>query len=238
MTGPAADSLCVSFEREILPGYAWSFPLIDRGANVGFGVRRTPSTRVQDMASLWPRLLESPALRAALGPDARPEGPHRAWPIPASIDQTTLVGRRTLFAGDAAAACDPMTGEGIGQALLTGRLAADALVNAGPDDASRARAAYERAVRGGLVADHRMAAVLGAVLANSAGCRAAISVATVTPWTRRNFARWLFEDYPRAVIATPRRWHRGMFTGPGAFAGTDAVADQVAPVLPIRTGAA
>ena len=33
-----------------------------------------------------------------------------------------------LFAGDAAAATDVMTGEGIGQALLTGRLAAAAIV--------------------------------------------------------------------------------------------------------------
>jgi hypothetical protein len=38
-----------------------------------------------------------------------------------------------------------------------------------------------------------------------------------TGWTRRNFARWLFEDYPRAVLATPRRWHRGMLSGPGAY---------------------
>ena len=39
----------------------------------------------------------------------------------------------------------------------------------------------------------------------------------MTPWTRRNFARWLFEDYPRAMVVTPRRWHHGMFTGPGAY---------------------
>jgi hypothetical protein len=31
-------------------------------------------------------------------------------------------------------------------------------------------------------------------------------VAGATDWTRRNFARWLFEDYPRAIVATPRRW--------------------------------
>ena len=58
---------------------------------------------------------------------------------------------------------------------------------------------------------------LGAVLANEWGCRASIAIATLTPWTRRNFARWLFEDYPRAIVLTPRRWRRGMFTGPGAF---------------------
>jgi menaquinone-9 beta-reductase len=47
--------------------------------------------------------------------------------------------------------------------------------------------------------------------------RAGLRLAGATDWTRRNFARWLFEDYPRAVLATPRRWHRGMFSGPGAY---------------------
>ena len=42
-------------------------------------------------------------------------------------------------------------------------------------------------------------------------------MAGATAWTRRNFARWLFEDYPRAVLATPRRWRAGMLTGPGAY---------------------
>ena len=43
-----------------------------------------------------------------------------------------------------------------------------------------------------------------------------------TPWTRRNFARWLFEDYPRAVMVTPRRWRRRLFTGPGRSAENPA----------------
>ena len=50
---------------------------------------------------------------------------------------------------------------------------------------------------------------------------AALKATGVTAWTRRNFARWMFEDYPRAMIATPRRWHRGMFTGPGAYQDAD-----------------
>jgi menaquinone-9 beta-reductase len=27
----------------------------------------------------------------------------------------------------------------------------------------------------------------------------------------------MFEDYPRALLLTPSRWHRGAFTGPGAY---------------------
>ena len=111
-----------------------------------------------------------------------------------------------------------MTGEGIGQALLTGLLAADAIEATGPHGAREATARYDAAVAHHLVADHHVSALLVRALQHRKGARAAIRVAGLTPWTRRNFARWLFEDYPRAIVATPDRWHRGMFTGPGAYA--------------------
>jgi hypothetical protein len=37
-------------------------------------------------------------------------------------------------------------------------------------------------------------------------------------FTRRNFARWMFEDEPRAAVFTPRRWHRRFLGRDGAFA--------------------
>ena len=91
--GPrAARELFVWFEPDLLPGYAWSFPLPDGGANVGFGIQRDGGkvARVQDMKELWPDLLARPHIRAVLGPDAIPESPHRAWPIPARIDDVVL----------------------------------------------------------------------------------------------------------------------------------------------------
>jgi len=217
--GPrAARELFVWFEADLLPGYAWSFPLPGGGANVGFGIQRHGGKveRVQDMKDLWPQLLQRPHIREVLGPHAEPEGPHRAWPIPAQVDRAVLATRRTLFVGDAAAASDVMTGEGIGQALLTGVLAAEAITE-GRLDAQRVRSTYERSVRDALVADHKMSALLVRALAHRKGARTAVRVAGASGWTRRNFARWLFEDYPRALVVTPRRWRRGMFTGPGAY---------------------
>ncbi|HEX8803075.1 MAG TPA: geranylgeranyl reductase family protein, partial [Acidimicrobiales bacterium] len=122
--GPRAGrELFVWFEPDLLPGYAWSFPLPDGTANVGFGIHRGGKVgRVQDMAGIWRELVDRPHIRAVLGDTARPHSPHRAWPIPARIDRAVLTGRRTLFTGDAAAATDPLTGEGIGQALTTGIL--------------------------------------------------------------------------------------------------------------------
>src|SRR5687768_9101810 len=113
--GPrAGEELFVWFEPDLLPGYAWSFPLPGGRANVGFGIQRDGGkvARVQDMGPLWPELLARPHIAAVLGPDARPESPHKAWPIPARIDEAVLTTTRTLFVGDAAAATDAMTGEG------------------------------------------------------------------------------------------------------------------------------
>jgi menaquinone-9 beta-reductase len=220
--GPrAARDLFVWFEPDLLPGYAWSFPLPGGRANVGFGIVRGERVeRIQDMAGIWRDLLDRPHVRAVLGGGAEPEAPHRAWPIPARIDEALLTGRRTLFVGDAAAASDRLTGEGIGQALLSGILAAEAIAGGdGTGDAAPGvvTARYRRAVRRALVADHRMSTLVIRAVRHRRGVRAGLWLAGTTDWTRRNFARWLFEDYPRAVLATPHRWHRGMFNGPGAY---------------------
>ncbi|MBV8559419.1 MAG: NAD(P)/FAD-dependent oxidoreductase [Acidimicrobiia bacterium] len=218
--GPQAADLWVWFEPDLLPGYAWSFPLPGGRANVGFGIQRSSGIPVRHMKELWPELLDRAHVREVLGPTAAAEAPHRAWPIPARIDRATLHWGRALFVGDAAAASDPMTGEGIAQALVTGGLAADAIQRSGPTRPDRTAATYERAVRRELLADHRMSALLGRVLTHRKGARGAVRVAAATDWTRRNFARWLFEDYPRAAVLTPRRWHRRMFTAVGAYAPT------------------
>ncbi len=165
-------------------------------------------------------LLDRSHIREALGTSARAEGRHAAWPIPARVDRATLALGRILLTGDAAMATDVMTGEGIGQALLTGRLAAEAVLAGGALDADSVRRRYVHTVHHELVADHRMSARLGRVLAHERGARGAISVLDhCGDWARRTFARWMFEDEPRALALTPSRWHRGPFRRPGAFEG-------------------
>jgi len=111
-----------------------------------------------------------------------------------------------------------MTGEGIGQALQTGTLAAEALLVAGPDDPATAAARYEAALHRELLADHRMSAALSALLSGPRGARGAVLLAGASAWTRHEFGRWLFEDEPRAAVLTPRRWHRHFLARAGAYA--------------------
>lgn len=218
ITGIAASQLIVWFDPDLLPGYAWSFPLPGNRVNIGFGVLRDGGRRVQDMAALWADILTREHVVDALGSGFELEGRHTAWPIPARIDQVELAVGRVLFVGDAAAAADVLTGEGIGQALLTGRLAAEAIIadaSVGPD---RVAAQYRKTASKHLFADHRMSRRLGVVLKHRNGANLAIRIVTASgPWGRRNFARWMFEDEPRAILTSPRRWHRRIFRSAGAF---------------------
>ena len=217
--GPAAADLHVWFEPDLLPGYAWSFPLPDGRANVGFGVLRGGRVAVGDTGRIWDGLMERPAIRAVLGDTARTDGRRSAWPIPARVDAAVLDHGPVLFVGDAASATDALTGEGIGQALQTGILAAEAALSG--RTAVEVATLYRRTVRQELLADHRMSVALQGMLARPTGARMALWVTGLAPWTRRNFARWLFEDYPRALLATPRRWRRGSLSAPGAYASRD-----------------
>ena len=216
-TGVDDRRLWVLFEEDLLPGYAWVFPVGAGRANVGFGVLRTsdgPSGKA--LAALWRDLIDRPSIRRALGPHAEPEGTVRAWPIPAAYDRNRLTHGHVLFVGDAANVVDPMTGEGIAQALESGMLAARAIA-ASPCDATAVTTRYRADIDRTLGADLRFAALLQQVLRVPLGARAAIRVASLTPWTRRNFARWMWEDYPRALLLTPRRWHRGALSPPAAY---------------------
>jgi menaquinone-9 beta-reductase len=218
-SGVGDRRLWVAFEKDLLPGYAWVFPLPGDRANVGFGVLRE-GRKGHELKALWADLLQRPVLREILGPAAVPEDRVRAWPIPTRYEPASLADGRVLFVGDAAAVVDPMTGEGIAQALETGMLAASAVAEVGSVGSADPRVVgdrYRRAVARSLGADLRFASALQRLLARPLVARAAIRAVATNDWTRRSFARWMFEDYPRAALFTPRRWHRHMFTGPGAY---------------------
>ena len=121
----------VLFEEDLLPGYAWVFPLPGGRANVGFGVLRGAGDHREASQGALAGSPRATSLRSVLGPRAVPEATHKAWPIPASFDPDRLTGGPVLYTGDAAGVVDPMTGEGIAQALETGILAAEAIAAGG-----------------------------------------------------------------------------------------------------------
>jgi len=212
--GPKSRDLWVWFEKDLLPGYVWSFPLAEGRVNLGFGLPRKEGLNGKQLAAIWQGLLERPSVRQVLG-KVEPEGSHSAWPIPARLPEAQLAQGPVLFVGDAATATDPLTGEGIGQALESGRLAAQAIATESPS--KPAAVTYEKAARAAFELDHRLSKSLSHVLARPALAELAIKAVDFSAWSRRNFVRWMFEDYPRASLVNPKRWRKGLFDTSGAW---------------------
>ena len=213
--GSANDTLHLWVDDDLLPGYAWSFPLPNNRVNFGFGILRTDERSTKFMNELWRDLLTRPHIVEALGDSFVAEDRHTAWPIPARIDSAVRSSGRVLFIGDAVCATDTLTGEGIGQALETGIAAAQA-INAG-GSASEVRKAYSRSLDHTLLADHRMSSTLGKWMSSPKVARMVLALVDTNDYTRRNFVRWMFEDEPRAIVFTPRRWHRKFLKRSGAY---------------------
>ena len=183
--GPGADQAFVWFDADLLPGYAWSFPLGGGRANLGVGALRGAGGGGAWIVRRTERLLEEAA--AVLGPRARPSGRPVVWPIPTDLRRSRLAALdgRVMFVGDAAGATDPMTGEGIAEALMTGRLAAEAVVSGRPGD-------YTRLAWAALGGRHRRRARCSRLLSHAPIARLGLAVADLSPWTRRQFTGWVF----------------------------------------------
>ena len=112
------------------PAYAWRFDTGSGTANVGFGML-LPSLRAlpRGRDALEGRLVE-------LLPEARSATRLRSHHLPLSTGRPRQPDGRVLLAGDALSLVNPLTGEGIYHALLSGRLAGAAAV--GPGDPGRA----------------------------------------------------------------------------------------------------
>ncbi len=115
------------YDRGLLPGYGWIFPTGVRSANVGvgvyFGELRRSGRKLRDI--LHDFIHSAPAVADRFR-DARLSGRATGWPLPVSSERRNTVFDGVMLAGDAASLVDPLTGEGIYTALVSGRSAARA----------------------------------------------------------------------------------------------------------------
>ncbi len=116
----------VTYDRTVLPGYGWVFPLGGGLYNVGCGSFRTRRP-AEPLSRVLERLVRgSPAL-AEFGNGIAWEGPPRAAPIRCGPPRRSpVVPGPVLWAGEALGTTYPFTAEGIGTALESGRRAGEA----------------------------------------------------------------------------------------------------------------
>jgi len=119
------------FLPELLPGYLWIFPLPNGMANVGVGILSEVVRKKK--INLREQMLYAIENNPQIAPrfaNAMLAGKIQGWGLPLATQRQPLSGHNFLLTGDAACLIDPFSGEGIGNALYSGMLAADAIKQA------------------------------------------------------------------------------------------------------------
>jgi len=112
------------FFKDTVPGYLWVFPLAGNQANVGIGMLASHvGKKGINLKKRLQELLERPGLKERFR-DAYPQESPKGMPLPLGGKKRPVSGDHFLLAGDAAGFIDPFTGEGIGNAIRSGRFAA------------------------------------------------------------------------------------------------------------------
>jgi geranylgeranyl reductase family protein len=134
------DDMLVSFDRAITPGYAWIFPLGGGEYNVGCGVsQNSHGGRPPDLHAVLNAFMETFPIAKELA-----RGTRHATRPKGAILRTGLSGAAplsrdgALAIGEAIGTTFPTTGEGIGKAMESGEIAAEAVssyLSTGREDA-------------------------------------------------------------------------------------------------------
>ena len=125
VTGFHADNyLEFYFHKDFLPGYFWIFPLPNGEANVGIAiVSEEVSKRKLNLKKCLQEVIDSKFKDRFK--DAELIGEIQGFGLPLGSKKRKLSGENYMLLGDAACLIDPLTGEGIANALVSGAVAAE-----------------------------------------------------------------------------------------------------------------
>ena len=119
------------FLPEVLPGYFWIFPLPNGMANIGVGIlsETIRAKKINLREQMLKAIEKNPTINHRFK-KAELIGKIQGWGLPMGMERQQVSGDRFLLTGDAASLIDPFSGEGIGNALYSGMLAAEAIEKA------------------------------------------------------------------------------------------------------------
>ena len=116
----------VYFDRKYLPGYFWVFPIKGGMVNAGMGILSDMVVRnkINVKNAFYDFIERSPVLKEKFK-NARLVGTLQGCGLPMGSRWVEMSGDNFLLVGDAASLIDPVSGDGIGNAVLSGKLAAE-----------------------------------------------------------------------------------------------------------------
>jgi geranylgeranyl reductase family protein len=119
------------FVKEALPGYFWIFPLPNKTANVGIGMLVSDMKKKgMNLEKLMYDIIEKHPMFKDRFKNSKKISEVKRWHLPLGSWRPKTYGNGYVLVGDTASLIDPFTGEGIGNALISGKIASKIIMKA------------------------------------------------------------------------------------------------------------
>jgi menaquinone-9 beta-reductase len=208
--GPSKEDLQVFITKDMNEngaGYGWVFYLGDGRANVGAGVSTGTLARTgRNLKDFFERFLEEPQLLRWLK-DAEPEGPAKSWSLKMGMWGAKRHAQGLMMVGDAGSMVHPISGEGVGYALESGRLAAAWAheAHARRDFSATVLSGYERQLRRQRAREHLSGHALVNLVPNLGVLEPIFKACEKDPGARRTLVETFTGDAPiYSLLKHPR----------------------------------
>ena len=218
--GPHKEDLHIFITKDMNDngaGYGWIFYLGDGRANVGAGVSTGTLARTgRNLKDFFDRFLEEPQIAPWLE-GAEPEGPVKSWSLKMGMWGAKRYAQGLMMVGDAGSMVHPISGEGVGYALESGRLAAAFAheAHARRDFSVSVLAGYERQLRRQRAREHVSGYALVNLAPNLGMLEPLFKACEKDPQARRTLIESFTGDAPvYSLLKHPRALAKVLKDGP------------------------
>src|ERR687885_897130 len=218
VSGPDQDHLHIFATKDMNEhgsGYGWVFYFGDGRANVGAGVSTKTLTRTgRNLKDFFDRFLEEPEMADWLQ-DAEPEGPAKSWSLKMGMWGAKRYAQGLMTVGDAASMIHPISGEGVGYAIESGRLAAAWAHEAHSrgDFSTRVFSGYDKQLRHKRAKEHLSGYTLTNVVPNLQMLEPLFKACEKDPDARRTLVEGFTGDTPiYSLLKHPKALGRALMT--------------------------
>jgi flavin-dependent dehydrogenase len=125
------DRIEIHMVDKLIPGYFWIFPLPNNEANVGLGMitKDMNEKKVSLKDAMLKEIADNPLFKERFS-KAKLEGDIKGWNLPVASYHRKCYGNGFMLLGDAASLIDPLSGEGVGTAMISGKVSAQVAIEA------------------------------------------------------------------------------------------------------------
>ncbi len=130
-----SDRLELHLVDKLIPGYFWIFPLPNNEANVGLGmiIKDMQEKKINLKQAVLDEIKNNPLFKDRFE-EAQALEDVKGWTIPIASHHRKCYGSGFMLLGDAASLIDPLSGEGVGNAMISGKVAAEVVLEALDED--------------------------------------------------------------------------------------------------------